>query len=358
MESIIEEGFAKAKVTVKEVVDRKMPVFYNPVMKKNRDFSLIVLDAMDKEDLKIGDPLAGSGIRSLRMLAELPEEKIKVLYANDIKESFVDSFEDNLRLNNLLGEKVKIFNLDANIFMLSNRAFDYLDIDPFGSPNPFIDNAIMSMKNKGILAVTATDTSALSGSYPKACIRKYWAIPLRNEFMHEFGIRILARKLQMMGAQHEKALIPLFSYASEHYMRIFFEVRNGRSAVDAVLAQHAFHDKTYGPAWTGQLWDSEFVERMRLSAKKLLDTISPETIKLLEQVNEECKIGSVGFYDVHRTARKLKSRSIPKIELIINEVKALGIDATRTHFSPTGIRTIATEKEFEKAFKKAMKAKK
>ncbi|MCU0373510.1 MAG: ATP-binding protein, partial [Ignavibacteria bacterium] len=41
--------------------------------------------------------------------------------------------------------------------------FDYIDIDPFGSPCPFLDAAIKRLSRGGILAVTATDTSALAG---------------------------------------------------------------------------------------------------------------------------------------------------------------------------------------------------
>jgi len=56
------------------------------------------------------------------------------------------------------------------------------------------------MHKEGFLAVTATDTSALTGTYPKATKRKYWADSYRTEFLHEQAIRILIRKVQMIGA--------------------------------------------------------------------------------------------------------------------------------------------------------------
>ena len=73
---------------------------------------------------------------------------------------------------------------------MNSTGFDYIDVDPFGSPNPFLDAAIKRIARDGILAVTATDTAPLCGTYTNACRRKYWAVPLRNELMHEIGIRI------------------------------------------------------------------------------------------------------------------------------------------------------------------------
>ena len=59
------------------------------------------------------------------------------------------------------------------------KDIDYIDIDPFGSPNPFLDSAIANKKYV-YLAITSTDTSGLAGSYKNACLRKYWALPLHT----------------------------------------------------------------------------------------------------------------------------------------------------------------------------------
>ena len=55
-----------------------------------------------------------------------------------------------------------------------------VDIDPFGTPSPFIESAAISAKAGGMLCVTATDTSALCGTYKEPCIRKYNSMPLKN----------------------------------------------------------------------------------------------------------------------------------------------------------------------------------
>ena len=129
---------------------------------------------------------------------------------------------------------------DANKLLLDSKGFDYIDIDPFGSPNDFLENSIIRLSRNGILAVTATDTAPLSGTYPNACMRNYWAKPLRNYLMHEVGLRILIRKIQLIGASHDKALIPIYSYFKDHYFRIFFRCIKSKDEVDKLLKMHKY----------------------------------------------------------------------------------------------------------------------
>ena len=193
-----------------------MEVFYNPVMSLNRDVSVLLLNSVDKKNMQIADPLAASGIRSIRFLKELGKDKINRIYINDFDKNAVKSIKENLILNKIKyknNKKMTIENEDANLFLLKSTGFDYIDIDPFGTPNPFLDAACKRLAREGIMAVTATDTSALAGTYPQACIRKYWAVPKKDAIMHETGLRILIRKIQLVGAQYEKALNPIFSYS-------------------------------------------------------------------------------------------------------------------------------------------------
>jgi tRNA (guanine26-N2/guanine27-N2)-dimethyltransferase len=50
---------------------------------------------------------------------------------------------------------------------------DVVDLDPYGSASPFIDAAIGSIADGGLLCVTCTDLAVLAGSqYPeKAYVR-------------------------------------------------------------------------------------------------------------------------------------------------------------------------------------------
>lgn len=164
-------------------ISKKLPVFYNPEMKLNRDICILLLKSVPSE-LKIADILAGTGVRSIRLLKELPKSRIKTVDINDCNPEAEKLIKKNLKLNKIKGKKAVVHCKDANDFLIESNGFNYIDIDPFGSPNPFLDNSIRRLARDGILAVTATDTSALAGSHPDSCKRKYWAMPLRNELMH------------------------------------------------------------------------------------------------------------------------------------------------------------------------------
>ncbi len=360
---VIVEGSSKAKVEKKEVVDRKMPVFYNPVMRPNRDFTMLFLASTNKDKMKVGLPLEGSGIRGLRIIQEVKASKIKEILINDKKKDFKKIFSSNTALNKLSKarkNKFRAFSEDANLFLLNNKYFDYVDVDPFGTPNPFIDAAVQSLRNKSYLAVTATDTSALAGTYPDACKRKYWAKPLKNHLMHEFGLRVLIRKIQLVGAQHEKALIPLVSYYKDHYVRVFFESRNSKKEADELLEMHKEYiddGETYGPLWMGELNNQGVLHLMREEAKKLSKKgfVSGDSVKLLDCLAEETDVGGFGFFDVHETSSKFKAESTPKFERIIKSLQDQGYKASRTHFSETGIKTNAAPQEFEMVFESLIK---
>ncbi|MBW2977980.1 hypothetical protein KY331_03995 [Candidatus Woesearchaeota archaeon] len=344
MYQIIQEGKAKVKVPVEKKVSKKLPVFYNPVMKMNRDISVLLLNSVEDKNMQIGLPLSGTGVRGVRFLLELKKNKIKNISFNDWNKEAVKIIKENLKLNKLKNKKIEIYNQDANLFLLESTGFDYIDIDPFGTPNPFLDASVKRIARNGILAVTATDTSALAGAFPKACLRKYWAKPLRNETKHENGVRILIRKVQLIGAEHNKALIPVFSYSVEHYYRVYFRVVKGKQKVDKLLKEHG-HYKEAGPMWLGKLWDTKLVNKMIKNCK------DEGLLKFLKIIKDESKINVAGFYDIHRFCKKNKLK-IPKKEVLIKEIRKLGYRAAETSFTGEGIRTDIDEKSFIKTLKK------
>ena len=370
--SIVTEGSCKIKVELPpKDVHAQMEVFYNPVMKSNRNIAILLLNSVENEQMNIASPLAGSGIRELRFLKELKPGKIQNIFVNDIKENFPKVMAENLKLNNLTKEqkgKLIIHNDDANLFLLNQVKnckegefcgyFDYIDIDPFGSPNPFLASAVARITRNGIIAVTATDTAALTGTYPKVTKRKYWARAVRNYMMHEMGLRILIRKAQLQGVQFDKALIPILAYHKEHYFRIYFKSIKSKEKCDELLKQHQyllFNPKTlefkvsefnkekgfdyFGPLWTGRLFDRKLI------AKMSKENPFPEEQKFLDLLYQESKKDNTGFYDLHVIAKKYGLETT-KIEPVLKKVKGV-----RTQFSPTGIKTKAGVKEIVRVMK-------
>ena len=306
-------------------------------MKFNRDMSILVMKAIDNKKMMIGLPLAGSGVRSVRILKELPKSKIKEIWINDYDKEALKVIKQNLKLNKT---SAKVFNMDANKFILESSGFDYIDIDPFGSPNFLLNNAIVRISRGGILAVTATDTGCLAGSFPKACKRKYWAVPKRDHNMHETGLRILIRKVQLIGAEHDKALIPVFSYFKDHYFRIFFKCEKGKEKADAVIKQHGMFNEA-GPLWLGALQDTKLIGKML----KIQDD------KFLRTIYSESKVNIVGFHGFHALCKKYKF-STRAFNEVVKEIKKKKYKVSPTHFKDNSIRSDISEKELVKILRK------
>ncbi|MEK6983851.1 MAG: tRNA (guanine(26)-N(2))-dimethyltransferase [Nanoarchaeota archaeon] len=338
---IIYEGSIKLKIDKAEKISKEMQVFYNPAMRLNRDISVLLLNSINKNRLQIADLLAATGVRSIRFLRELNKNKIKSMYINDYNEAAVKLVRENLKLNGISckNNKISITQQEANLFLLNSTGFDYIDLDPFGCPNFALDAACKRIARNGILAVTATDTSALCGTYPNACIRKYWAIPKKDVMMHETGLRILIRKIQMIAGQYDKALFPIFSYSKDHYMRVFLASEKGKGKVEMITKMHGQHDAS-GPMWLGNLWSKNLVEKMYQNAiKNKLFKKNHELVSFLQLIRDESKINSIGIYDLHDICKKNKIRNSPKKEAIILAIRKIGYKASKTHFKGQGIRS-------------------
>jgi tRNA (guanine26-N2/guanine27-N2)-dimethyltransferase len=397
MQQEITEGSTSFVTDSDENITADMPVFYNPVMKRNRDLTLLVLLAMQKEreerkeerGLRISLPMEASGVRAARILHELSGKgliKIERLLVNDRDATAVACATQNVDKYRgaLSAEQVTVSQSDANLFLRSTPHADYIDIDPFGTPCPFLDSAVRAVATDGILAVTATDTSALAGTYPHATARKYWAVPTRTWMMHEAGLRILIRKIQLIAAQHDIAMLPVMSVSTDHYYRVFFRCAPGTGKVKAMLSKHAWlHVCTAcmtlntsslnsgscsgcgatvqagtpahaaGPLWTGPLHDAAFVRRVQV-AVPVIDELSHVAYldKQLAATEEECTLDRaaddrqateskpaakcvVGFLDIHELASRQR-RNAPSMETAL---LALGVSGSRTHICGHGIKT-------------------
>ena len=338
---MITEGKAIISVKMQKIPTRKMEVFYNPVMKLNRDLSISLLKVLGKRKIIVADPLAGSGVRVIRFLKELPKGMIKQIYVNDRSAAAVAAIKKNFRLNKI--KSIAIDQNDANEF-LKKRKFDYIDIDPFGYPGPFIDAAFDSINSGGILAITATDTAALCGSARKACLRKYTAINFRNPMMHEIGLRILIGWVARNAEEHGKRIEPILSYSKDHYMRTFVKAKkNGKHELGMVwLCDNclSFGERkkckcktkmlVVGPIWIGRIGNPKIVKK--------INKINPS--KFMDLLQKDTESGLVGHYDVHEFASRYKLPHLPNLYEIAKKS-----NGTRTHFNPFGIKTAKTPKE-------------
>lgn len=163
---LINEGLVHIRIPPFEKVSSRAPVFYNPVMELNRDLSVLALQQFKSEiekGLSICDAFGGSGIRGIRYGKEV--SGVDGVVINDVNPLAVSLARDNSLENGL--DNVTVCQMDANLLLrLCKGKFNVVDIDPFGTPSPFIDSVAVNLPRNSMLAVTATDTSALCGTYP------------------------------------------------------------------------------------------------------------------------------------------------------------------------------------------------
>ncbi|AFN04769.1 tRNA (guanine(10)-N(2))-dimethyltransferase [Pyrococcus furiosus DSM 3638] len=373
----VHEGKAKVLVPkAKTIYDS--PVFYNPRMAPNRDVVVLLLNVLKPKIVL--DALSATGIRGIRFALETPAEEI---WMNDINElayelmkknvllNFKGTLKENAKRAIFEGEKtIVINNDDANRLMAEkHRYFHFIDLDPFGSPMEFLDTALRSVKRKGILGVTATDGAPLCGAHPKACLRKYLAVPLRGELCHEVGTRILVGVIARYAAKYDLGMEVLLAYYKDHYFRAFVKLKDGAKKGDETLENLGyvyFDEKTgrfeveksflstrpnaYGPLWLGPLKNEKVVgEMLELLVSGFEVANYREVLKLLHMLHEELDIPL--FYDTHALGKRLKIEP-KKLGEIIKELKSMGYEATRTHFSPTGIKTNAPYEVFVEVMRK------
>jgi len=371
----IEEGLTKIEFPEFDKVSSDAPVFYNPHMELNRDLSILALQVYQNEvqrDIDICDLFGGSGIRGIRYKNEI--DGVGNVYINDISETANYYEKHNIELNNL--KDIEVHQHDASMFLRMKRGqFDVIDIDPFGTPSPFLDSAGYCAGRNSLLCVTATDTSALCGTYKEPCIRKYNAKPYKSEYCHETGIRILAGFVALTLSKYAKYIEVKMSHSTEHYMRLYIIVKKGSKKTDESLknigyishCKNCLHRQTSqglassvedicpvcgeklihaGPLWLGDIQDGEFIQKMIDEAENKKINTKKQALKLLNS----CLIESdapITFYDIHKVCKSLKI-SAAKLDLIFDEMKKEGFLTIKTHFNPLGVKTDASIKDLEK----------
>ncbi len=367
------EGSAEIEVPVlRDSPTRSDEVFFNPHMRVSRDLTVLVLgvfrDRSTRKRVRVVDPMCGTGVRSVRIAREIDWDDRLELVAGDISERAMRLAEKNLERN---GVRARIEKSDANILVRTLAPCDYVDVDPFGTPAPFVESCVASLSPFGLSGVTATDTSALAGSHPMACKRKYCSVPLKSGVMHETATRILAGFIASACARLERGFEPVFCLARRHFVRVFFVSRRGSSRANNTIERLGFfvlcrscgfrsleeglvpEDRKCpecgskmeiaGPLWCGQLFSVEWVKDMRKEEKRLVGNgvgLDSSTGRILETAEEEASLVEGLVLDVHELSGLWGVRP-PSMSCLREELAARGYKFSRSVFGPTLFRTNA-----------------
>ena len=342
-------------------------------------------DSSKSSEVFFADALSGIGARGVRVANEIPQ--INRVFLNDINSTALEFGKKSAKLNSV-ENKCVFTRSEVCSFLVSriqndSERFDLVDLDPFGTPSDFADCLIRAAKDGGLLSLTATDSAVLCGVYPHVALRKYQGLPLRTEYSHEVGMRLLFGLAAQIAMRLEAGILPKFCHHDMHYFRAYLLVKVGNaysreneSKIGFIL--HCFkcgHRKTItrddlfslrsdrgvskrdtasvskdklqdylicpscgsgsiekggrlaigGPLWIGNIQSEEFVLRCREVSK--LPVFSPEIDLPL-------------YYDLN--AIKLKrGTSMPKINVVAQELQSRGYITSRTRLNPNALRTAA-----------------
>ena len=368
------------------IPSKSMAVFYNKKMEINRDITNLAIMAynriVNQDPLTIVDSMAASGIGSIRMLKEC--KNIKRIYINDINPIAVDLIHKNLSLNELNNQsaKIEVSRKDSNYLFLeiTQNSYNHTDndqkkpniisIDPFGTPNLYLDAAFKAIqKVNGLLCITATDTAVLFGVRPLSCIRKYMSKPLHTEYCKEIGARILLYFISRIANINNMGILPLLTLYNSHFIRVFCLTFKNRNEITKFFKNYTYSihcnncgfrsilkDDNYkltiscpvcrknnsidyaGPLWDNEIHNADFINDM-IELNNLLHYNNKKRIdKLLNLIKEEIN-KPIFYYNIHKLSKILKISNIPKLEEIISHIKNKGYQISRTHFDFLSVKT-------------------
>ncbi|PFH54319.1 hypothetical protein AMATHDRAFT_72825 [Amanita thiersii Skay4041] len=269
--------------TTKILLD-KNEAFLNPVQEFNRDLSVATIRvwseelnrvkevrfraAQEKKAIKgkvkityrpykfvILEALSATGLRSIRYAQEIPH--VKYVIANDCSSSAVATMRRNVELNKLGSEdgetptpegvasgKVRVNEGDACTLMYCHREekkrVDVVDLDPYGTAAPFLDAAIQSVADGGLLCVTCTDLAVLATTNsPEKCFSNYGGVSVKAEYCHEAALRLVLHAISTTASRYGRYIEPLLSLSIDFYVRVFVRVQSSPIEVKKALTKAA-----------------------------------------------------------------------------------------------------------------------
>lgn len=185
---------------------------------------------------RILDALSASGLRALRYAKELPF--VTSITANDLSPDAVASIKLNIQHNGITDpELVKVSTGNAVSHMANfmgpvKNKYTVIDLDPYGTAVPFLDTAVQAVADDGLLCVTCTDTAIFNSmGYLEKTFSQYGGLPIKGDFCHEAGVRLILHAIASAAGRYGIAIEPLLSLSIDYYARVFVRIRRSAAEV-------------------------------------------------------------------------------------------------------------------------------
>jgi tRNA (guanine26-N2/guanine27-N2)-dimethyltransferase len=216
------------------------------------------------------DALSATGLRALRYTLEIPI--VTSATANDLDASATDSIRRNIEFNkrhsvscnpDRLSAPDAVSKIHVNLgnaqhhmySVICSRAsrqgrnfesdtsdarhrtppvdrYEVIDLDPYGTAVPFLDAAVQAISDGGLLCVTCTDAGVwASKGYSEKCYSLYGGVPVKGDWCHEAGLRLILHSIATAGAKYGLYIEPLLSLSIDFYARVWVRIRHGPAEV-------------------------------------------------------------------------------------------------------------------------------
>ncbi len=343
------------------VIEQCNGAFLNSEARFSRDISIAFAKAFMRQGSKVLDPTSATGIRGIRYSKEAGAD---VTFLEINKNAF-DCLSKNLSTN---GVSAVALNKSIQEFCnTTSEKFDLIDLDPFGSPAPYINDIMKVSRDGTYLMVTATDTAVLCGAHHMACIMNYNSRPMHGEICHEVGIRILIRYIAGIATQFNYGINVSMSFVHKHYMRTILKLNHGAKMAHNTISDYGYAYKCVncgyrsvikgqlpsqekcplcgskleigGPLWAGIINDKKAL----ISIKRHLQDES-EALKLVSVIDSEADIPL--YYHIPSVTKRLKIGAVSPLK-VIECLSKKGFSASLTHMQQSSIRTDASASDID-----------
>ncbi|NNN17435.1 MAG: hypothetical protein HKL79_03635 [Thermoplasmata archaeon] len=324
----------------------RQAVFYNPAMALDRDIGVAFANALaDRRGapMRGWEMLSATGVRGLRMANE--SDLFSFLLQTEAHPEAAAVLEENAERFGARGVLARAGDARE---LPPEAPFDYVDLDPYGSPLPFLATALGALAPGGILAVTATDMMVLAGVQPKVCALRYGARPVRGRLGPEGGLRILIQHLAELARARGRVLRPLLGYLHDHHVRAYVEIAprlptTGPDPISVIdptswTGPSLGSSGPVGPMWVGPLFDVSLVRSLRAPAHAERPR---EIAAFLARLAEEAEVDRPFYFECNELARALGLARPPSYAAMRDGLIAAGARCARTHARSGAFRSDA-----------------
>uniref|UniRef100_A0A8C7Q706 tRNA (guanine(26)-N(2))-dimethyltransferase n=1 Tax=Oncorhynchus mykiss TaxID=8022 RepID=A0A8C7Q706_ONCMY len=189
-----------------------------------------------KNGLRVLEGLAASGLRSVRFALEVPG--LRSVTANDFSAKAAALIARNAQHNGVT-HLLQASQRDARLMRGKKDRYDVIDLDPYGSPAPFLDAAVQAVGEGGLLCVTCTDMAVMAGNSGETCYSKYGSVSIKAKYCHEMALRIILHSLDQRAGVYQRYIHPLLCVSVDFYIRVYVRVHTGQAMVKNSASKQA-----------------------------------------------------------------------------------------------------------------------